>query len=245
MAAPFLIRAVNELLSDIGGKGKKLLDVSCKEGDILESVKSKGFICRGTNFEPNSRHRQDTAVDYDVDLRNGLPYEDESFDIVLLVEVLEHISCHDDIIRELSRILKPGGILILTTPNVMRLNSRVHFLLTGYHKTKRRFIPFETQLAEAHKYHNFPIDFPVLYYFAKQNGLNLEALGHSKVKAYSRFLLALLWLPVSIYSWYTLYVREHSGAQTKENLKLLRWLCHPRILTEDNLALRFRKTMES
>lgn len=245
MAAPFLIRAVNELLSDIGGKGKKLLDVSCKEGDILESVKSKGFICRGTNFESNSRHPQDTAVDYDVDLRKGLPYDDESFDIVLLVEVLEHISCHDDIIRELSRILKPGGRLILTTPNVMRLNSRVHFLLTGYHKTKRRFIPFETQLAEAHKYHNFPIDFPVLYYFAKQNGLNLEALGHSKVKAYSRFLLALLWLPVSIYSWYTLYVREHSGAQTKENLKLLRWLCHPQILTEDNLALRFRKTMAS
>ena len=47
MAAPFLIRAVNELLSDIGGKGKKLLDVSCKEGDILESVKDKGFVCRG------------------------------------------------------------------------------------------------------------------------------------------------------------------------------------------------------
>ena len=51
MAAPFLIKAVTELLADVPASGKQLLDVSCKEGDVLHALQSYGFILRGTNFE--------------------------------------------------------------------------------------------------------------------------------------------------------------------------------------------------
>lgn len=69
----------------------------------------------------------------------------------------------------------------------------------------------------------------------------MERLGHAKVKAYSRFLYAVLGLPVLAYTWYTLRLREKDAQQQRENRKLLHWLCHPRLLMEDNLAIRFRK----
>src|SRR5438093_12384258 len=51
MAAPFLIKAVTELLADVPASDKTLLDVSCKEGDVLQALKPRGFVLRGTNFE--------------------------------------------------------------------------------------------------------------------------------------------------------------------------------------------------
>lgn len=241
MAAPFLIKAVTELLADVPASGQRLLDVSCKEGDILQILRSRGFVLRGTNFEASGPSLDGIPIDYGVDLRQPLPYDDASFDVLLLVEVIEHLENHRLALTELARILKPGGLLILTTPNIMRLNSRLHFFLSGYHKTKRRFIPFDTPLEDAHRFHNYPIDLPILYYLGKQNGLEIERLGHSKVKGYSRLLWVVFGLPIAAYTWYTLQLREKNPGQQQENLRLQSWLVHPRVMMEDNLVVRFRK----
>ena len=241
MAAPFLIKAVTELLADVPASGQRLLDVSCKEGDVLQALRSRGFVLRGTNFEASGPSLDGIPIDYGVDLRQPLPYDDASFDVLLLVEVIEHLENHRLALTELARILKPGGLLIMTTPNIMRLNSRLHFFLSGYHKTKRRFIPFDTPLRDAHRFHNYPIDLPILYYLGKQNGLEIERLGHSKVKGYSRLLWAVFGLPIAAYTWYTLQLREKNPRQQRENLRLQSWLVHPRVMMEDNLVVRFRK----
>lgn len=241
MAAPFLIRAVTDLLADVPAQGKTLLDVSCKEGDVLQALVPRGFTLRGTNFEPDGSSLNGIPVDYGIDLRKPLPYADASFDVVTLVEVIEHLENHRTAICELARIVKPGGVLVLTTPNIMRLNSRLHFLFSGYHKTKRRFIPFVTPLEQAHRFHNYPIDLPILYYLCKQSGLDLEQVGSSKIKPYSRLLYALFGLPVHAYTWYTLITREKDPAQRQENRRLCQWLLSPRTLMEDNLVLRLRR----
>jgi SAM-dependent methyltransferase len=241
MAAPFLIEAISSLLADIPAEGKTLLDVSCKEGDVLQSLQSRGFLLRGTNFESSGPGLPGIPIDYDVNLLHRLPYDDASFDVILLVEVIEHLENHRLALSELARILKPNGVLILTTPNIMRLNSRLHFLWSGYHKTKRRFIPFDTPLEQAYRFHNYPIDLPILYYLCKQNRLELERLEKNKVKTYSRFLAALLNLPVMAYTRYTLLLREKNPVQKEENRQLCAWLLHPRTLMDDNLIMRFRK----
>ena len=51
MAAPFLIKAINNMLADAPTNGKTLLDVSCKEGDVLQSLQARGLSLRGTNYE--------------------------------------------------------------------------------------------------------------------------------------------------------------------------------------------------
>jgi SAM-dependent methyltransferase len=241
MAAPFLIKAVTDMLADIPAAGKTLLDVSCKEGDVLQAIKPYGFLARGTNFEPSGPGLNGTPIDYGVNLLQRLPYDDNSFDVILLIEVIEHLENHRNALGELARMLKPNGVLILTTPNIMRLNSRLHFFWSGYHKTKRRFIPFDTPLDQAHRFHNYPIDLPILYYLCKQSGLELERLGTSKIKPYSRLLFGLFGLPVMLYTRYTLLTREKNPQQKQENRQLCTWLLNPRTLMEDNLVLRFRK----
>ncbi len=241
MTSPVLIKGIVDLLQDVQGKGWGVLDVSCKEGEVLRALRSQGFTVQGTNFTEDAEEIDGIPIDRGVDLLKGLPYAAESFDIVLLVEVIEHLANHQVAIGEVARVLKPGGVLILTTPNIMRLNSRLHFFLTGYHKTKRRFIRFDTPLSKAHQYHNYPIDLPIFYYLLRQNGLEIERVGKSRIKGFSWLLFFVLAPLVTIYTWYFLYLREKGENQRRENMRLCFWLLHPRLLLEDNWVLRLRK----
>ena len=56
--------------------------------------------------------------------KDPFPYENDKFDLVIFAEIIEHLlndPC--SVFREIKRVLKPGGILILTTPNVARLEN--------------------------------------------------------------------------------------------------------------------------
>ena len=66
------------------------------------------------------------------DIHQPLPYDDDQFDMVLAVEVVEHLESQLGLFEEVARILKPGGAFIFTTPNIASLKSRASFLLTGY-----------------------------------------------------------------------------------------------------------------
>jgi SAM-dependent methyltransferase len=60
-----------------------------------------------------------------------LPYEDEYFELVILAEVIEHLTNPDHALREIHRVLKPGGVLLLTTPNLASWVNRL-LLLAGH-----------------------------------------------------------------------------------------------------------------
>jgi len=66
---------------------------------------------------------------FDVE-RDEFPHADESFDVVLCLEVLEHLSVDPmAMMAEINRVLKPGGTLVLTTPNAVRYSNVVSILL--------------------------------------------------------------------------------------------------------------------
>ncbi len=61
-----------------------------------------------------------------------LPFPDDWFDAVVSIEVVEHVENQFAFLRELARIVKPGGTVVVTTPNILNANSRLRALLTGF-----------------------------------------------------------------------------------------------------------------
>ena len=61
-----------------------------------------------------------------------LPYDDASFDAVVSIEVVEHVENQFAFLRELTRIARPGAVLVVTTPNTLNANSRLRTLLQGF-----------------------------------------------------------------------------------------------------------------
>lgn len=63
-----------------------------------------------------------------VDITKGLPFEDNSFDVIFFCEVMEHVLGYpEEYLTEFCRVLMPGGHLILTTPNLHRISNRIRF----------------------------------------------------------------------------------------------------------------------
>jgi len=65
------------------------------------------------------------------DFSGPLPYKTASFDIAVSIEVLEHLENPWYHLNELHRVLKSGGVLVLTVPNTQALFERLYYLLTG------------------------------------------------------------------------------------------------------------------
>jgi SAM-dependent methyltransferase len=105
--------------------GAKVLDAGCGEGVLVDEYATK-------------LHIQGLDLNYTSDrVRAGslteLPFGDASFAYALCLDVLEHLTFeHQPIaLRELHRVLQPGGELLVSVPNLAHLQSRVHFLLQG------------------------------------------------------------------------------------------------------------------
>ena len=73
MANPRIYRSVEDLLRDLEGKKRRVLDVSCKRGTLLQTLQSRGFDVRGTNFEKDRPSPDRIPVDGGVDLLKSWP----------------------------------------------------------------------------------------------------------------------------------------------------------------------------
>ena len=103
---------------------KAVLDLGCAGGFMAEALASRG--AKVTGIDPAAeaiKAAQDHAaqagyaIRYDVGVGEALPYADHSFDAIVCVDVLEHVSDLTKVAAEIARVLRPGGLFLYDTIN--------------------------------------------------------------------------------------------------------------------------------
>jgi SAM-dependent methyltransferase len=119
------LRWVDEAIEKIP-KTARILDVGAGEGALVERYRGRGWNILGVDsaYESANVRRADLL---------SLPFDSGVFDQALCLDVLEHVDLLDQprALCEVARVLKPGGGLLLSVPNLAHLHSRIRFLLSG------------------------------------------------------------------------------------------------------------------
>lgn len=104
--------------------GKDVLDLGCAGGFMAEALDDRGANVTGIDPAKDAiaaaRQHAEAAgrtIAYDVGAGEALPYVDHSFDAVVCVDVLEHVQDLAQVIDEVSRVLRPGGMFLFDTIN--------------------------------------------------------------------------------------------------------------------------------
>ena len=123
--SPYWYKRLNDIFK-LGHKSGRLLDIGCNYGFFLRVCEpyfdtygvdiSRYAIFRARDYAPRSK-----ILLHDVE--RGLPFKDENFDVVTMFDTLEHIKNYGNVLREIHRILRHEGILLLTTPNRYSMSS--------------------------------------------------------------------------------------------------------------------------
>jgi 2-polyprenyl-6-hydroxyphenyl methylase/3-demethylubiquinone-9 3-methyltransferase len=121
-----LLRAENAvrvpwIIEEIGAK-KTVLDIGCGAGILTNALSKVGHTVYGIDLSPSSlevakKHDATKKVSYQVANAYALPCEEETFDVVCAMDVLEHVEEPNLLISEASRVLKPGGLFFFHTFN--------------------------------------------------------------------------------------------------------------------------------
>jgi SAM-dependent methyltransferase len=115
--------------SGVGGPGLRVLDLGCRDGALSVAYLTGNEVV-GVDVDRaalSAAERRGIRTVW-ADLDEPLPFEDATFDAVVVGEVLEHLRFPELAILEARRVLRPGGVLVGSVPNNYRLKSRLRFL---------------------------------------------------------------------------------------------------------------------
>ena len=177
-----------------------VLDVPAGHGSIAHRLKRLGFDVSACDLYPELFELEDVDV-RKGDLDSRLPYDDDSFDHVVCVEGLEHIENPANAIREFSRLMKPGGTIVVSVPNIMNIEERLKWLFTGYTShfkplSAETLAPIREEYAgiEEAALHVNPIGYSELRFLLESNGFEVERAFRDQKKKNAALFIPLAWL---------------------------------------------------
>ncbi len=125
--------------------GERLLEIGCGNGDYSAALRGNfGLVVATDLLWAELPLAKSQCLDVVQTSASALPFPAETFDVVLAVEVLEHVASVEDVCRDIGRVLRPGGVFCFTSPN--------------------RWFPFETHGVRMHGSYRPGRHFPGLPY---------------------------------------------------------------------------------
>lgn len=129
LAVPQFVRdRLDEIVGELGTRRKtnRWLDVGCGAGALVDAASRAGWTAQGTEIAPRA---VDAAVAQGLDVTMGdvleLDLPANTYDVITLVEVLEHVDDPGALLARICGLLRPGGLLYLTTPHGEGLSARL------------------------------------------------------------------------------------------------------------------------
>jgi len=185
---PYLHEIVIKELSRL--KPGRILDLPSGPGYLIQDLKKLGFNGVAGEIDNSLHCLQD--IDYkSIDMTQRFDFPDGSFDFVTSIEGIEHIENHFYFLREVRRVLKKGGKLYLTTPNIHSLESRLMFFLSGFHSLAAHPIPLDTP--NIYFEHINPISIDRLYFICERVGLKVTELKTYRYRKGSKIFYYLFY----------------------------------------------------
>jgi SAM-dependent methyltransferase len=166
---------VHELVAGLSTRGK-LLDAPCGAGALASSVAPLGFDVYGIDLEAHPQQKLSAQNFRLGNLDAGIPFDAGSFDVVLSVEGVEHLEAPKKFVRELARVLKPDGYLVISTPNILNVTSRWRFFTRGFHK---HFTP--DSRAQFSSGHLHAVDYVLLRQFLESANLEIVSVSTNQL----------------------------------------------------------------
>lgn len=190
----------------------KVLDIPSGPGYFSQRIQKIGFKAVAAEIDSSLHALQ--GIHYEnIDMNSTFPFLDCSFDYVVSIEGIEHIESQFSFLKECYRVLKNGGKLFLTTPNVSSLKKRLIFFLTGVHTNP--IAPIRDDLDNIFFEHINLIPFHRLETFLRHSGFRIH-----KMTSYSWQKASLIgrWLfyPLFYMLFKASYRRFFNGNENKQ-----------------------------
>jgi len=182
-------RYVQKVMDIIGSREGPLaiLDIPCGDDRLGNLLREQGHRVTGVDLTPTN----ETTVP--ADMEKDLPFETNSFDAVICLEGIEHVINPHHLVKELVRVCKEGGRIIISLPNIQNLYSRFTFLCYGSFDQFHLYpnLPTHAKGEAIDRGHVFPLTYMQLrYLFEVHRAMPVLLTGdHYKKKSLFVFLL--------------------------------------------------------
>ena len=172
-----------------------------------------------------------------ADLNGFLPLNDCCFDAISCIDGIKHLENPFLLIREFYRILKNPGYLVISTPNVLEIRSRIRFLFSGFYNKFKR--PLDESIISFSAHIN-PITYPELRYILHISGFKIETVTVNQIKFQSFFYLPFVPL-IKLYTFVSLLYREKNPVQQNINKEIVKHMTNIYTLLGETLIVLAKK----
>ncbi len=192
------------------------LDVGSGTGELLRAVTARyplrPFACDYTDALIEKSTQKIDIVDLN---REPLPFSDDQFALVTCVETIEHLENYRQVIREIYRVLQPGGLAIISTPNILNLRSRLRYLSSGFYNLFGPLAPEERDIHSTRGHIN-PVSWFYLAHTLLSTGFETLRVTVDKYQRRSVPAFVLLFVPIWLGNW-IVYRRDEKKYRTIDN----------------------------
>lgn len=218
-------------------KNYKIVDIPCGSGAFILRLKDHGFKnVLGVDVNNILKINHDDFLL--GDMTKPLPLEDKSVDLLVCIDGIEHIHRQFDFVKEVNRILKDKGELIISTPNISSLRSRWKWLMTGHHHKCDHPLD-ENNPNPLH--HIGMVSFTELRYMLHTNGFKIVKVVTNRIKLISWIYSLIVPMVYFITSYnYMKYGRKEKTIGINREIK--RMMFSKEVLFGETLIVKCIKT---